>query len=136
MRYMMLVKSSEKFRDAFPPRALMEAIGQLAEKATKDGTMIETGGLAALAKGAIVRQRGGKITVIDGPFTEAKEVVGGYAIFEFPTREAAIESARVFMELHLKHWPEWEGETEVRPYLDPADFARFNEMGTAKAAGA
>jgi hypothetical protein len=122
MRYMMLVKSSEKFRDSFPPKPLMDAIAELAEKATKAGTMIETGGLAPSSKGARVRQSGGKVTVIDGPFTEAKEVVGGFAVFEFATREDAIESAREFMELHLKHWPEWEGETEVRPYLDPADF--------------
>lgn len=122
MRYMMLVKSDEKFRQSFPPKALMEAIAELGAKATKDGTMIETGGLAPLEKGAVVRQAAGKITVTDGPFAEAKEVVGGYAIFEFATREEAIEAAREFMELHLKHWPEWEGETEVRPYLDPADF--------------
>ena len=122
MRFMMLVKSSEKFRDVFPPRALMDAIGELAAKASADGTMVDTGGLAPSAKGARVRQAGGKITITDGPFTESKEVVGGYAIFEFPTREAAIESAREFMELHLKHWPEWEGETEVRPYLAPEDF--------------
>ena len=122
MRFMMLVKSSEKFRDGFPPKALMDAIGELAAKASADGTMIDTGGLAPSAKGARVRQAGGKITVIDGPFTEAKEIVGGYAVFELPSREAAIESARIFMELHLKHWPEWEGETEVRPYLAPEDF--------------
>jgi len=122
MRYMMLVKASEKFRSCFPPKALMDAINENAEKALKDGTMIEAGGLAPMEKAARVRQSGGKLTVTDGPFAEAKEVVGGYAIFEFATREEAIRSAREFMELHLKHWPEWVGETEVRPFMNPADY--------------
>jgi hypothetical protein len=50
--------------------------------------------------------------VTDGPFTEAKEVVGGYAQFELKSKEEAVESAVRFMELHKKHWPGWEGETE------------------------
>jgi hypothetical protein len=123
MRYMMFVKSAEKFRKSFPPKALMDAIAELGEKATKAGTVLDSGGLAPIENATRVRQAGGKITVTDGPFAEAKEVVGGYAIFEFATREEGIEAARDFMELHLKHWPEWEGETEVRPFSNPADFA-------------
>ena len=62
------------------------------------------------------------VTTIDGPFTESKEVVGGYAVFEFNSREEAIESAVSFMELHRQHWPEWVGETEVRQIFGPDDF--------------
>ena len=51
----------------------------------------------------------------DGPFTESKEVVGGYAITEFGSRDEAMKMARQFMELHRVHWPAFEGECEVRP---------------------
>jgi hypothetical protein len=122
MRFMMLVKGSEG--QGQPPQSLFEAIGQLGVEETKAGRMIESGGLySSAAGGARVRLAGGKLTVIDGPFTEAKEVVGGYAVFELPSREAAVESARAFMELHRKHWPTWEGETEVRQVAEVADFA-------------
>jgi hypothetical protein len=60
--------------------------------------------------------------VKDGPFTEAKEVVGGYAQFELTSKEVAVESAKRFMELHRQHWPGWEGETEVRQMYEPGDF--------------
>jgi hypothetical protein len=61
------------------------------------------------------------VTVTDGPFTEAKEVVGGYAQFELASKQEAIEGAVRFMELHKKHWPGWEGETEIRQMFGPED---------------
>ncbi len=61
-----------------------------------------------------MRIDGGKLSVIDGPFTEAKEIIGGYAQFELNSKQEAVESAVRFMELHKKYWPGWEGETEVR----------------------
>jgi hypothetical protein len=125
MRYMMLVRHAEK--QGPPPKELMEAIDALAQEATKAGTMIGGGGLGPTAQGARVRLSGGKVSVIDGPFTEAKEVIGGYAQFEFKTREEAIESAVRFMELHKKHWPGWEGETEVRQLYGPEDVSRTGE---------
>ena len=60
--------------------------------------------------------------VTDGPFTETHEVIGGFAQFELKSKEAAVESAVRFMELHKKHWPGWEGETEVRQMFGPEDF--------------
>jgi hypothetical protein len=121
MRFMMIVKHSEK--QGTPPKSLMDEITKLAEKETKEGTMIGSGGLGPTAQGARVRLAGGKINVVDGPFTEAKEVIGGYAQFEMKSREEAVESAVRFMELHKKHWPGWEGETEVRQMFGPEDFA-------------
>jgi hypothetical protein len=112
MRFMMIVKSAE--RSGPPPKQLMDAIAKLAEEATKAGEMIESGGLASTATGARVRLSGGKVTVTDGPFTEAKEVFGGYAVFELKSKKEAVERAVGFMELHKQLWPEWEGETEVR----------------------
>jgi hypothetical protein len=85
--------------------------------------MIGVGGLGPTAQGARVRLSGGQVTVIDGPFTEAKEIIGGYAQFELNSKQEAIESAVRFMELHNKHWPGWEGETEVRPMMNPGDCA-------------
>lgn len=112
MRFMMIVKSAE--RSGPPPQELMDAIGKLAEEAMSAGEMIETGGLAPTAAGSRVRLEGGKIKVTDGPFTEAKEVFGGFAIFELKSMDEAIERTSRFMELHHQHWPGWEGETEIR----------------------
>ena len=121
MRFMMIVKHSEK--QGPPPKGLMDAIAKVGEEATKAGTMLGTGGLGPTALGARVRLSGGQITVTDGPFTEAKEVVGGYAQFELKSKQEAVEGAVRFMELHKKHWPGWEGETEVRQMFGPEDFA-------------
>jgi hypothetical protein len=121
MRFMMIVKHAEK--QGPPPKQLMDAIAKLAEEETKAGTMLGSGGLAPTAHGARVRLSRGQVTVTDGPFAETKEVVGGYAQFELKSKEEAIESAVRFMELHKKHWPGWEGETEVRQMFGPEDFA-------------
>jgi hypothetical protein len=120
MRFMMLVKSAE--HSGPPPKELMDAIAKLAQDTTKAGTMIETGGLAPSAMSTRVRLAQGKITALDGPFAETRELVGGYAIFEFNSKQEAIESAREFMELHRKHWPGWEGETEIRQIFTMPDY--------------
>ena len=121
MRFMMIVKHAEK--QGPPPKQLMDAIAKLAEEEAKAGTMLGSGGLGPTALGARVRLSGGQVTVTDGPFTETKEVVGGYAQFELKSKQEAIESAVRFMELHKKHWPGWEGETEVRQMFGPEEFA-------------
>jgi len=120
MRFMMLVKSAENC--GAPPKELMDAIGNLAAEATRAGTMVASGGLAPTAMSTRVRLSRGQVTATDGPFAETKEVVGGYAVFEFTSKEEAVESAVHFMELHKKHWPGWEGETEVRQIFGPEDF--------------
>jgi hypothetical protein len=120
MRFMMLVKSTEN--SGPPPKELMDAIAKLAADTNTAGTMIETGGLAPSAMSTRVRLSQGKITSLDGPFAETRELVGGYAIFEFNSRQDAIESALQFMELHRKHWPGWEGETEIRQIFTIPDY--------------
>ena len=112
MRFMTFVKSSEN--QGPPPPALMEAMGKLVEEAIKNGTMVDMGGLAPTVMSTRVRLSGGKVSVTDGPFAEAKEVVGGYAVLELKSKEEAIEVAKNFIELHKKHWPGWEGESEIR----------------------
>ena len=121
MKFMMIVKSAE--RSSRPPQALMEAIDKLGLEAVKAGTMVASGGLAPTAASTRVRLSGGKLSKIDGPFTEAKEVIGGYAIFDLKSKEEAIEGAMRFMELHKQHWPGWEGETEIRQIFGPEEFA-------------
>jgi len=133
MKYMMIVKHAEN--QGFPPKELIDAITQLAEEAVRAGTMLGNGGLGPSAQGAQIRLSGGKITVTDGPFTEAKEVIGGYAQFELKSKEEAVEAAVRFMELHKKYWPGWEGATEVRQMLDSTECQQHLavEESTAKA---
>lgn len=120
MRFMTLAKSDEN--SGPPPPKLMEAIAKLSEDASKGGTMLEAGGLAPTAVSNRVRLSKGKVTVIDGPFAETREVVGGYAIFEVQSKQEMIDATVQFMELHREHWPGWEGETEIRQVFGPEDF--------------
>lgn len=120
MRYMMIVKHAE--RSGLPPKELMDAIQKISEEAAASGTMLGGGGLKGTAEGARVQLKGGKVSVIDGPFAEAKEIIGGYAQFELKSKEEAIQSAVRFMELHKQYWPGWEGETEVRQMYEPGEF--------------
>lgn len=112
MKFMTMVKSAEG--QGPPPPALMEAIAKLGEDAARDGVMVTMGGLYPSAAGARVRVASGKLHLTDGPFTEAKELIGGFAIFEVPSKKEAIAWTYRFMEAHQKHWPGWEGETEIR----------------------
>ena len=119
MRYMMIVKHKEN--QGPPPKELMDAIAKLAEEDAKSGKMLGAGGLKSTNSGARVVLSSGKVKVMDGPFTEAKEIIGGYAQFEVKSRQEAIDGAVRFMELHKKHWPGWAGETEVREMNGPGE---------------
>lgn len=116
MRFLTFVRSSEQ--NGPPPPALMAAIGQLGAEAAQAGTLVLMGGLYQSNKGAKVRLAGGSITVTDGPFTEAKEVIGGFAMHEVKSYEEAVALTVKFMELHRVHWPGWEGESELRQVYD------------------
>jgi hypothetical protein len=121
MRFMMMVKHPENYSGP-PPKALMDAMDQIMQEAVNNGTMVMAGGLASTAQSNRVRLSGGKISVIDGPFTETKEVVGGFAIMDFKSKEEALEAAKHFIDLHRQHWPGWEGESEVRQMYGPEEF--------------
>jgi hypothetical protein len=118
MRFMTMVKGVEKPAAGPPPPALFDAIARLGEEAAKAGVFVEMGGLLPSAAGASVRLANGKITVTDGPFSETKELVGGYAIYNVKSRQEAVDWAVRFMELHKQHWKGWEGEVEVRQLMD------------------
>jgi hypothetical protein len=93
----------------------MAAMGEFVGQNMKKGRIVETNGLKSSHKGKKVQLRGGQLQVIDGPFTESKEIVGGYAIVEVESDQEALDLATQFMELHQIHWPEFEGESELRP---------------------
>lgn len=115
MKYLSFVRSSEKLRQAQPPAAMMEAMGKLVEKFTKEGALVDTGGLAPSRDGFRMRLANGKLTTTDGPFTETKEIIGGWAILEADSKAEILRLTTEFMELHREYWPEFEGECEVRP---------------------
>ena len=131
MKFMMLVRHPEN--RGRPPKELMDAIAILSEEAIKNGSMLGNGGLAPNAQSTRVRVAKGKLTVTDGPFTEAKEMVGGFAQFELKSKQEAIDGAVRFMELHRKYWPEFEGETEIRQIFGPEDFAQCVDERSATA---
>ena len=120
MRYMMFIKHTEDYRPADVPASLYEEMGRFIEETTKSGNFVGGAGLQPSSAGARVTLRGGRISVTDGPFAETTEIVGGYAIMDAKTREEALALARRFMELHLKHWPTFEGVCEVRPFEEEA----------------
>lgn len=114
MRYMFLTSGAET--GAVPPQGMIDAIERLTEQELAAGRMLARGGLAPTAMGAArLQSRRGHVTLTDGPFAESKEVIGGFAIFEFATRDEALAAAQAFMDLHREHWPEWQGVCEMRP---------------------
>ena len=129
MRFMFIVKSTREV--TAPPAALMEAMGKLADREIKAGRMLESGGLMPAATGAEVRIRDGQLSVIDGPFVEAKEMIGGYAIFELRDKEEALASAKEFMQLHVDHYPGWEGVCELRAFATGMECAELSRAVAA-----
>lgn len=119
MKYLAFIRHSESHREAGPPAALLEAMGEFVRRSLQDGSLVDTGGLLPSKDGFRVRLTKGRIAMTDGPFSETKEVIGGWAILNAESKGEALRIAQEFMELHRKHWPEFEGETEVRPMFEP-----------------
>jgi len=118
MKYLMLIKHAESYRGEPIPQGLMDAMGEFVAEGFKSGVLKDTAGLKPTAEGFRVRSTGGQLRVTDGPFSETKEVVGGYALVEVASREEALKFARRFMDLHRVNWPAFQGECEVRPLED------------------
>lgn len=115
MKYLSLIRHSEKYRDAEIPAALQEAMGKLIEKFSREGALVDTGGLAPSKDGFRMRLQNGKLTTTDGPFAESKEIIGGWAILQADTKEGILRLTTEFMDVHRKHWPGFDFECEVRP---------------------
>ncbi len=118
MRFMTAIISDENADFGPPPASLFAAIAAYGEQATRDGTLLEQGGLLPTAQGVRIRLQDGKLTVTDGPFTEATEVIGGYAMFQLRSLEEAVELGRRFMAIHAEHWPAFVGTCEIRQIMD------------------
>jgi hypothetical protein len=119
VKYLAFIRHAESYREAGPPPALMEAMGRFVQKSLQDGSLVDTGGLLPSKDGFRIRLAKGAISMTDGPFIETKEVIGGWAILNADSKAEALRIAQAFMELHRRHWPEFEGEAEVRPMFDP-----------------
>jgi len=117
MRYLCFVKMDESRAD--PPTALIEAMGEHMGAAIADGSFVDGGGLYGVAEALEFRVRAGRVTVTDGPYAEAKEVIGGWAIVRFDSEEAARAEGQAMADLHLTHWPGWEGAIEIRRIAEP-----------------
>ena len=118
MKFLMMIKHAEGAPGLEHPQGLYEAMGKFVGECMEKGVVKDTGGLKRTSEAWKIRSKGGRLTVIDGPFAESKEIVGGYAIVDVKTREEAMEIAMKFMELHRVHVPDFECESEVRPLED------------------
>lgn len=116
MRFMVIVKATEDSeKGAMPSQEMLAAMGAYNEELVKAGIMLDGDGLRPSSHGARVRfDDEGNATVIDGPFTETKELVSGYWVFEVSSKEEAVEWARKA--------PFRGGELEIRPFSVPEDF--------------
>jgi hypothetical protein len=119
MRFLSMIRIDEK-RGQAPSERLMQDMGKLIEELTRSGALVSTAGLRPTSEGVRVRLRGGKLSQTDGPFTEAKEVIGGYAVLEAKSLQEAVELTRRFLRVHGS---EWDLECEVRQ-LDGPEFGR------------
>jgi len=121
VRFMMLVKGDKDYEAGAPPRPeLMAAIGALGEEMARAGKLLEMGGLAPSAMGAMLNLEGGSVRVTDGPFSESKEVIGGYAVMEAGSKAEAIELGKRFLQVHADVMGRsYKAQLEVRQLFDP-----------------
>ena len=118
MRFLSMIRIDETTGQV-PSEQLMADMGKLIEELTRTGQLVSTAGLRPTSEGVRVRlQRGGRLTAVDGPFTETKEVIGGYAILEAQSRAEAVDLTRRFLKVH---GTDWDVECEVRQ-LDGPEF--------------
>lgn len=117
MRYISLIRIQEN-TGLVPSDQLMADMGKLIDELTRTGKLVSTAGLRPTAEGVRVRLRRGDVFVTDGPFTESKEVIGGYAILEAASKEEAVALTKRFLKVHGE---EWDIECEVRQ-LDGPEF--------------
>ena len=117
MRFLSMIRVDETAGQQ-PSEQLMADMGKLIEEMTQSGVLVSTAGLRPTSEGVRVRLRGGKLSTTDGPFTEAKEVIGGYAILEAKSKAEAVELTKRFLRVH---GDEWDIECELRQ-LDGPDF--------------
>ena len=118
MRILGLLKADKDSEAGVPPtRELMEKMGDFIEEVSKAGVLLATDGLQPSSKGTRVKLSDGKVTVIDGPFIETKELVASYALFQVKTMDEAVEWTTRFLKVLGR------GECELRPIFEASDFS-------------
>src|SRR5258707_397699 len=118
MRFMVIVKANKDSEaGVLPDKKILEAMGKFNDELVKAGVMLAGEGLQASSKGERVKFSGKERVVGDGPFTETKEMIGGYAIFNVPSKKEALEWTQRFLEAHIGLW-EQDLEVEVRQMMD------------------
>ncbi|MEU1428994.1 YciI family protein [Nocardia sp. NPDC056611] len=111
MRHLVLIRLDPAQAPDGPGDDLIARVNEIIEEMTKAGVLLDTAGLRPPEEGTRIRQSGGTQTVMDGPFTESKEIIGGYLLLQTRSPEEAAEWASRFLRVH---GPEWEIEVEVR----------------------
>jgi hypothetical protein len=133
MRFMMIVKGNKDSEaGVMPSEELLSAMGKYNEELMKAGVLLDLAGLQPSSKGVRVKFSGGKRTVVDGPFTESKELIAGYWIIQVKSREEAIEWAK---RVPAPHGPNQEGEIEVRQFFELDDFGPSPAVDRARELG-
>jgi len=123
MRFMMMIKATKDYEAGLPPSPeLMAGMAKLTEDNVKSGALLASGGLQPSSQGLRIRYSGGKRTVIDGPFAETKELIGGYAIISANSKAEAIELANRVLEVHVNARVA-EFEIEIRPLFYDEHFS-------------
>jgi len=117
MKFLSMIRTEEKTGQK-PSERLMNEMGKLIDEMKREGTLVRTAGLRPTKEGVRIRSNRGKVSVTEGPFTETKEVIGGYAILEAKSTKEAIELTKRFLAIH---GDEWNLECEVRA-LDGEEF--------------
>lgn len=117
-RFMGLVRMEEGQDN--PPQALFDAMDTYIGEQAQKGVFLDGGGLFGLDDAVNFVVREGETTRVDGPYAEAKEVVGGWAILQYDTLEEAVAGQQEFAELHAKYWPECRMVATLRQIQDEA----------------
>ncbi len=137
MRFMIIVKATgDSEAGVMPDEKILNTMAKYHEELAKAGVLVDASGLKASSKGWRVKYSGPKVQVVDGPFTEAKELIAGYTIINVKSREEALDWTRRFPNPSIDGK---EGEIEVRPMFELEDFEpspavdRFREMGVSGA---
>jgi hypothetical protein len=115
MQFLTFYTPNPSAHQGAPSKEYMDQMNKLIEESMKSGELVATGGLTPLHQGARVVQSGDKVTITDGPYIESTEIIGGFAILELPSKEAAIESSKRFLKIA------GDGQVTIRPLMKPDD---------------
>lgn len=120
MRFLSYIEFDREGAFGPPPQELRSAVTTFMSEVAGQGALVDQGGLAAPDDGTYHRVADGRLSILDGPFAEAKEVIGGYLMYDVRSKQEAGEYARRFMQLHVDLWDDFVGVCVTRQVFDPA----------------